>query len=115
MEGRIAVPEPAQPPEPAHIQVVPAGAVTLPSEVVRAAGCVGGETLSLQIDRGEQRPVPATQSAPVLQKQPLIDLYNDFAPVREEVLESGISEDELFALIDEAITASRRERSNSSG
>jgi hypothetical protein len=33
--------------------------------------------------------------------------------VREEVLESGISEDELNDLIDEAIAASRRERSRS--
>lgn len=110
----MAVPKPAQPPRRAHIRVLPDGAVTLPPDVVRAAGFVGGETLSLQIDRGELRLVPARQSVPVLQKQPLIDLYNDFAPVREEVLESGIPEDELFALIDGATAASRRARSNSS-
>lgn len=110
----MAVPKPAQPPEPAHIRVLPDGTVTLPPEVVHAAGFAEGETLSLQIERGALRLVPGKKSVPVLQKQPLRDLYNYFAPVREEVLESGISEEELFALIDEAIAASRRERSKSS-
>ncbi|MFT4040168.1 MAG: hypothetical protein QM692_18450 [Thermomicrobiales bacterium] len=52
----------------------------------------------------------AAPPAPALLKQPLLDLYNDFAAVREEVLESGISDEELHALIDEAIAESRRSR-----
>ena len=107
----MAVPKPAQPPEPAHIRVLPDGTVTLPADVVHAAGFAVGETLTLQIERGELRLLPAGQPAPALRKQPLRDLYEYFAPVREEVRESGISEDELNELIDEAIAASRRERS----
>lgn len=107
----MAIPKPAQPPEPAHIRVLPDGTVALPADVVHAAGFAEGETLSLHVDRGELRPLPAGKPAPALRKQPLRDLYEYFAPVREEVRESGISEDELNELIDEAIAASRRERS----
>jgi hypothetical protein len=114
VEGLMAVPKPKKPPEPAHIRVLPDGTVTLPPDVVHAAGFSEGETLSLHVDRGELRLIPASQPANALRKQPLRDLYNYFAPVREEVLESGISEDELNDLIDEAIAASRRERSRSS-
>ncbi len=110
----MAVPKPAQPPEPAYIRVLPDGAVTLPPEVVRAAGFAEGDTIAVSLESGGLRLDPAGRSDTALRKQPLLDLYNYFAPVREEVQESGISEDELNELIDEAIAASRRERSRSS-
>lgn len=110
----MAVPKPALQPHPEpplpHIRVLPDGTVTLPPEVVRAAGFEGGETLGLRVAPGELRLVPAEERAGLPRKQPLIDLYLAFAPVREEVEESGISEEELFALIDEAVAASRRAR-----
>ncbi|MFT4040167.1 MAG: hypothetical protein QM692_18445 [Thermomicrobiales bacterium] len=53
-------------------------------------------------------------AAPPGPEQPLSPglrgLYEYFTPVREQVAASGISEDELFALIDEAIAESRRAR-----
>ncbi len=109
----MAVPKPAQPPEPAHIRVLPDGSVTLPPDVVHAAGFAEGDTIAVSLESGGLRLDPAGRSATALCKQPLRDLYNHFAPVREEVLASGISEDELNDLIDEAIAASRRERSRS--
>lgn len=114
VESLMAVPKPAQPPEPAYIRVLPDGAVTLPPEVVRAAGFAEGDTIAVSLESGGLRLDPAGRSDTALRKQPLLDLYNYFAPVREEVQESGISEDELNELIDEAIAASRRERSRSS-
>ena len=40
----------------------------------------------------------------------LRDLYEHFAPVREEILASGITQEELFADIDAAIEEVRAER-----
>jgi hypothetical protein len=40
----------------------------------------------------------------------LKELYDYFAPVREEILERGISEDEVNADIDAAVAAVRAER-----
>lgn len=111
----MAVPKTAQPAQVTQIRVLPDGTVTPPPDVVQAAGFTEGETLSLHVDSGELRLVPSAQATPKLRKQPLVDLYNDFVPVREEVRESGISEEELFALIDEAIAASGRERKPASG
>lgn len=114
VESRMAIPKPAQPPEPAHIRVLPDSTVTLPADVVHAAGFAEGETIAVSLESGGLRLDPAGRSATALRKQPLRDLYEYFAPVREEVRESGISEVELNELIDEAIAASRRERSRSS-
>lgn len=111
----MAVPKTAQPAQVAQIRVLPDGTVTLPPDVVQAAGFPEGETRSLHVDSGELRLVRSAQATPMLKKQPLVDLYNDFVPAREDVRESGISEEELFALIDEAIAASRRERKPASG
>lgn len=105
----MAVPKPAQPPEPAHIRVLPDGTVTLPPDVVHAAGFAEGETLAVNLEPGGLRLVLAEDVARELSPG-LRGLYEYFAPVREEVAESGISEEELFALIDEAIAASRRAR-----
>jgi len=89
----VAVPKAAQPPAPASIRVLPDGTVTLPSEVVRGTGIAEGETSAVSLEPGGLR-----------------GLYRYFAPVREEARESGISEEDLFALIDEAIAPSRRAR-----
>jgi hypothetical protein len=61
------------------------------------------------VDQGELRLVPVHDEESDLSPG-LRGLYEYFAPVREEVLESGISEEELNHLIDEAVAASRRAR-----
>lgn len=105
----MAVPKPAPQPHPAHVRVLPGGVVTLPPEVVRAAGFEDGVELQVNVDQGELRLVPIQGEERELSPG-LRGLYEYFAPVREEVLESGISEEELHDLIDEAIAASRRAR-----
>lgn len=105
----MAVPKPAPQSHPAHVRVLPGGAVTLPPEVVRAAGFEDGVELQVSVDKGELRLVPVHDEADDLSPG-LRGLYEYFAPVREEVLESGISDEELYALIDDAIAASRRAR-----
>ena len=95
----MAVPKPAKLPEPAHIRVLPDGTVTLPPDVVQTAGFAEGDTIAVSMESGGLRLDPAGRSATALRKQALRDLYDYFAPVREEVLESGISEDELNELI----------------
>ena len=105
----MTAPKAAQPPAPASIRVLPDGTVTLPSEVVRAAGIAEGETIAVSLEPGGLRLVPA-EDVPNDLSPGLRGLYRYFAPVREEARESGISEEDLFALIDEAIAPSRRAR-----
>lgn len=105
----MAVPHIDAQPDLISITLPPDGSVTLPAELVRAAGFAEGVTITATVEHGGLRLLPQPPP-PALKKQPLIDLYNDFAAVREEVLASGMSDEELYELIDEAIAASRRAR-----
>jgi len=64
--------------------------------------------VTLEEDELRLRPVRVTDTA---QGSPwLKELYEYFAPVRQEILERGISEEELNADIDAAVAAVRAER-----
>jgi bifunctional DNA-binding transcriptional regulator/antitoxin component of YhaV-PrlF toxin-antitoxin module len=84
------------------------GQVTIPEEFREKLG-IGKETLlQMTLVPGELRikPVPAIEEgSPWLR-----ELYEYFAPVRQEILERGIPEEEVNADIDAAIAAVRRER-----
>ncbi len=86
--------------------------ITIPAEFRDALGIDDDSMVLLTVVDGELRirPVhfntnPSEQGSPWLR-----ELYKYFAPVREAILASGISQEELFAEIDAAIEEVRAER-----
>jgi len=79
------------------------GQITIPVEFRKRLGITESTMLQVRLDDGELhiRPVQLSETAegsPWLQ-----ELYAYFAPVRQEIIDRGISEDEVNADIDAAI------------
>ena len=86
------------------------GQVTIPAEFRRSLGIDQDTMLCMTLADGELivRPIKFNQKA---EGSPwLRELYEYFAPVREEIRAMGISEEELYADIDAAIAEVRAER-----
>lgn len=86
------------------------GRITIPAEFRRRLGINQESLLRLTLDdRGlhitQVQVVETGAGSPWLR-----ELYDMFAPVREEILERGISEEEVNADIDAAIAEVRREQ-----
>ena len=94
------------------------GQITIPDEFRRELGIGEDSLLRVSVRDGELRIAPvevreraeagtdaAEQGSPWLR-----DLYQYFAPVREEILRKGYTEEEVNAAIDEAIREVRAER-----
>lgn len=97
-------------PETNHISKVVrslrGGQITIPAEFRRALGISDHSPLKLTLGEGELRVklVKITgEGSPWLK-----DLYEGFAPVREELKSRGTSEDDLNEDIDAAVRAVRR-------
>ena len=85
------------------------GQVTIPVAFRRELG-IGEETmLRMTLLDGELRITPVEVSEPMEGSPWLRELYEYFAPVREEILARGISSEEVNADIDAAIAAVRAE------
>ena len=82
------------------------GQVTIPIEFRRQLGVDDGAMYRMTLVDGEIRVVPvqfeSSRGSPWLR-----ELYDYYAPVREEILARGISEEEVNADIDAAIAAVR--------
>ncbi|HUG15778.1 MAG TPA: AbrB/MazE/SpoVT family DNA-binding domain-containing protein [Thermomicrobiales bacterium] len=86
------------------------GQITIPIEFRRELGITDETMLQVTLEEDELRvrPVRVTDTA---QGSPwLRELYEYFAPVRQEILERGIAEEELNADIDAAVAAVRAKR-----
>ena len=85
------------------------GQVTIPVEFRRALGIEGEGMLQMTLADGELRirPVHATEQA--ADTSWYRQLYDYFAPVREEIAARGISEQEVNDDIDAAVRAVRAE------
>jgi bifunctional DNA-binding transcriptional regulator/antitoxin component of YhaV-PrlF toxin-antitoxin module len=83
------------------VRALHGGKITIPVEFRRALHIEDGTLLQLSLDNAELclRPLVVRETA----GSPLRDLYEYFAPVRAEILERGISEDELYDDIDRAM------------
>jgi AbrB family looped-hinge helix DNA binding protein len=92
------------------------GQMTIPAEFRRALGITEDTMLRVTLADGELvvSPVEFKQSTPGEKRgSPELKALNDyFAPVREEILARGISEEEVNADIDAAIAAVRAEQRN---
>lgn len=86
------------------------GQITIPVEFRRELGIEGEGMLQMTLKDGELRITPlhirgASSGSPWLK-----ELYHYFAPVREEAIAKGYTEEEINAAIDEAVRASRADQ-----
>ena len=86
------------------------GEITIPDEFRKELGIEENTLLRVTVQNGELRLKPVdgreeTEGSPWLR-----ELYEYFAPVREEILRNGYTEEEVNAAIDAAIREVRAER-----
>jgi bifunctional DNA-binding transcriptional regulator/antitoxin component of YhaV-PrlF toxin-antitoxin module len=86
------------------------GQVTIPAAFRRELGISDDTMLRMTLADGELRIKPVEVSEPSKGSPGLRALYEYFAPVREEILARGISQEEVFADIDAAIAEVRAEQ-----
>ncbi len=86
------------------------GQVTIPVEFRRELGIEGEGMLQMTLKDGELRIKPLHVREARTGSPWLKDLYNYFAPVREEAIAKGYTEEEINTAIDEAMRASRADR-----
>ena len=84
------------------------GQMTIPAEFRKRLGIDEDSLLEVTLDRDELRVRPLRTSRTAAGSPWLQDLYDLFAPVREEARQ--YSEDEINAAIDEAVQAVRTRR-----
>lgn len=85
------------------------GQITIPAEFRKQLGIDEQSMLRMTLTQGELRITPvrvaAAQGSPWFR-----ELYELFAPVRQEAADKGYSEQEINAWIDEAVQGVRAER-----
>jgi bifunctional DNA-binding transcriptional regulator/antitoxin component of YhaV-PrlF toxin-antitoxin module len=86
------------------------GQVTIPAAFRRELGIGDDTMLRMTLADGELRIKPVEVSEPSKGSPGLRALYEYFAPVREEILARGFSQEEVFADIDAAIAEVRAEQ-----
>jgi bifunctional DNA-binding transcriptional regulator/antitoxin component of YhaV-PrlF toxin-antitoxin module len=86
------------------------GQVTIPVAFRKELGIGDDTMLRMTLADGELRIKPVEVSEPSKGSPGLRALYEYFAPVREEILARGISQEEVFADIDAAIAEVRAEQ-----
>ena len=110
-EYPMALPKEAHDPEP--VTLLEDGKVAIPEDLLEEWGVANGATLEVTLEEGAIRLLPLDPIEEARRKHPFVALYEWFAPTREKVRESGISQEELYADIDAAIAevrAAARER-----
>ena len=86
------------------------GQITIPDEFQHELGIAEDSMLQLTVIDGELR-IRAVKGLPAAQAPLWVKkAYDSLAPVREEAIEAGYTEEEINATIDEAIAAVRRQR-----
>lgn len=107
----MAVPKEVHEPEP--VTLLEDGKVAIPADLLEEWEVTNGATLKLQLEEGTLRLLPLDPVEEARRKHPFVALYEWFAPSREKIRASGISQEELYADIDAAIAevrADARER-----
>jgi len=86
------------------------GRLLIPTEFRDALGLDADAVLAMTMVDGELRIREATEREKSAGSDWFKELYDYFAPVREEIVAMGISEDEVNADIDAAVAAVRAEQ-----
>lgn len=90
------------------IKAARGGRITIPIDLRRELGIDDETPLRVRVVDGELRVTPMANAA-AGSSWPR-ELYDYFAPVREEAKEKGYTEEQINGWIDEAVLAYRRER-----
>jgi AbrB family looped-hinge helix DNA binding protein len=88
------------------------GQITIPIEFRRALGIDENTLLDVSMSDGALHLHPLETQAKSAGSPWLKELYDYFAPVRQEIIDRGISEEEVNADIDAAFAEVRAERRN---
>jgi AbrB family looped-hinge helix DNA binding protein len=97
------------------VRALRSGRITVPATFRKQLGWTEGSQFQITLEAGELRIRPLRMTEPAERGSPwLKELYEYFAPVREEIKAMGLTEDELNAEIDEAIREVREMRANAS-
>jgi AbrB family looped-hinge helix DNA binding protein len=86
------------------------GQITIPAEFRKSLGIDEDTMLRVTLADGELRITPVRVDEPGKGSPGLRALYEYFAPVREEILARGITQEELYAEIDAAVAEVRAEK-----
>ena len=86
------------------------GQITIPIEFRRQLGIGDDTLLQMTLDQGELRVKPVKVAAETKGSPWLRELYELFAPVRQEAIEKGYTEEQINAWIDEAVAEVRAKR-----
>ena len=92
------------------VRALRGGQITIPAMFRKALGIEEETLLRVTLCDGELTIAPVRIAGSDEGSQWLHELYEYFAPVREEILRRGISEEEVNADIDAAIAAVRAEQ-----
>src|SRR5215210_2446200 len=113
----MAQPDPKTRPDTPQTRLVRSlrgGQITIPIEFRRALG-IGPDTMLRITREGDELRLAAAPTVPALAPRPygdttwLTELYELFAPVRQEVLDRGYTEEEVNGWIEEALAEVRAE------
>lgn len=86
------------------------GQITIPIEFRRELGIGPDTMLQASVEEGSIRITPVRFGSDSPNSRWIKELYDYFAPVRDEIVAAGYSEEEVNADIDAAIRAVRAER-----
>ncbi len=92
------------------VRILRGGQITIPAVFRKELGIDDETMLRVTLVDGELRIRPVEMTEPQKGSPGLRALYEYFAPVRAEILASGISQEELFADIDAAVAEVRAEQ-----
>ncbi len=89
------------------------GQITIPSNFRAKLGIDADTLLQIRIAEGELRIKPVKHTDTVAGSPWVKELYEAFAPVRKEILDRGITEEEVNDTIDRAVKAVRKKHAES--
>jgi AbrB family looped-hinge helix DNA binding protein len=91
------------------IQVLRNGQITIPIEFRRELGIEDASLLEVSLAPGGEMTLRPVETKPKSSEW-LRELYDAFAPVREEILEKGYTEEEVTEWLEQAVAEVRAER-----
>jgi len=106
----VATTERAPTAKPKLVRSLRSGQITVPIEFRRELGIGADTMLQARVEDGELRLRPVAMGRTSTADTWFQDLYDDFAPVRQEAIAKGYTEDEINGWIDEAVREVRAER-----
>jgi bifunctional DNA-binding transcriptional regulator/antitoxin component of YhaV-PrlF toxin-antitoxin module len=93
-----------------RVKPLRSGQITIPVEFRRRLGITDQSVLEMSVEDDELRVRVLEVRRPSADSRWLKDLYEEFAPVRQEAIDRGYTEGEIDDVIDDAIAAVREKR-----